>query len=376
MEKLIELINVIEDDKIIKAVFSSKKDNANEIEKIYARKVVSETKTFFQIEKLTKTQAFHENIEQSDIKKYLLDFCKDYKNINLFCSNATYSILVSKNNKSTIKTLPMQNVNIDTSHNKQKDYIICEGDKIEALVDLGVFTKDYKIVKDKMDKYKQINRFIEIINDEIKNEKKKSLTILDFGCGKSYLTFILYHYLTVIKQINVNVIGYDLKEEVVNNCNKIAKKYNYSNLNFYINDVSNGKLYDGKVDMVISLHACDTATDYTLEYAIKNKVKYIFSVPCCQHEINLQISKGGDFDIFLNHGLIKERFSALLTDAIRIEVLENNGYSVDALEFVDFSHSPKNLMIRGVLNKSKKEKNFEFLSKYNLHQKLISLIKE
>ena len=183
-----------------------------------------------------------------------------------------------------------------------------------------------------------------------KTTKKQEITILDFGCGKSYLTFLVYYYFVKIKQIKAKIIGYDIKKDVVENCNKIAKKYNYDGLEFILSDVKKDQLFEGKVDMVITLHACDTATDFALDFAIKNRVKHIFSVPCCQHEVNMSIKKAGDFDILLNDGLIKERFSALLTDAVRVEILRAKGYSVDVIEFVDFAHSPKNLMIRAKFN--------------------------
>ena len=238
--------------------------------------------------------------------------------------------------------------------------------------ELGIFTKENKIVNQMYDKFKQINRFVEIIDDEFKNSNLKEITILDFGCGKSYLTFLIYHYFVNIKKIKANIIGYDLKKEVVENCNNLAKKYNCTGLKFVVSDVKKDKLFEGKIDMVVTLHACDTATDYALNFAIKNKAKYIFSVPCCQHEINLSIKQGGDYDLLLKHGIIKERFSALLTDSIRAEILSASGYSVDMLEFVDFAYSPKNIMIRAKLIKSNfNEKIFENLKKSSKNTILI-----
>lgn len=241
--------------------------------------------------------------------------------------------------------------------------------------ELGIFTKDNKIVKSMFDKYKQINRFIEIIDDEMKNFDKKSITILDFGCGKSYLTFLLYYYFSIKRKIDVKIKGYDIKEDVIKNCNFLAKKYNYKNLEFVLGDVSKEKI-DFDVDMIISLHACDTATDYALFNAIKNNVKYIFSVPCCQHELNKQIKANDEFDILMRHGLIKERFSALLTDAIRCEILKMQGYEVDVIEFVDFAHSPKNLMIRATKKSNAKynDKVKLMQDKFKIKQKLYELV--
>jgi SAM-dependent methyltransferase len=262
------------------------------------------------------------------------------------------------------------------SHNKEKSYILKQGENIPALVDLGVFSKELTIVKSKYDKFKQINRFIEIIDDAFGKLNKDEITILDFGCGKSYLTFIVYYYFTEIKKVKAKVIGYDLKEDVVKNCNEIAERYGYSDLKFYVNDVTKGELYDGNVDMVITLHACDIATDFALFHAIQNGVSHIFSVPCCQHEICSSIKKGGDFDLLLSHGLIKERFSALLTDSIRAEILKECGYEVDIIEFVDFAHSPKNLMLRCKLKKKKTPDLSEvrkLCETYGFKQKLFEL---
>ncbi len=270
---------------------------------------------------------------------------------------------------------------ISTSHNKAKKYLLNEGEDVPIMQELGIFTKDNKIVASMYDKFKQINRFIEIIDDEFKSSNLKEITILDFGCGKSYLTFLIYHYFVNIKHIEAHIIGYDIKKDVVENCNKLAKKYNYSNLEFILSDVKKDKLFTGKIDMVITLHACDTATDYALNFAIQRKAKYIFSVPCCQHEINLSIRRGGEFDLMLKDGIIKERFCALLTDEIRAEILRAFGYKVDMIEFVDFAHSPKNIMIRAKLNSPKKDnkifENIENLIKnYNFSQKLYDLTKK
>lgn len=265
-------------------------------------------------------------------------------------------------------------------HNREKEYILREGESIPALVDLGVFTQDYKIVRSKYDKYKQINRFIELIDDEFRRMDRDRITILDFGCGKSYLTFILYYYFAVKKGVKARIIGYDLKADVVEHCNAIAKKYGYEDLEFRVADVKRDALYAEPVDMLVTLHACDTATDYALYYAISHNVKYIFSVPCCQHEINSQIRKGGELDVFLRHGIIKERMSALLTDSIRAELLEDRGYSVDMIEFIDFEHSPKNIMLRAVKGKAPGSAGTEnaraLAERYGFKQTLLELCSE
>lgn len=316
-----------------------------EYKKIIIRPIIIKQKKLWQIERHTENKVFHSNVDDATLFEFCAEIYPHYRQIAFYYAGETISYNksgASYHQKITTNTLTPA----DLSHNKTKNYILSEGANIPALVDLGVFSPNFTINKAKFDKFKQINRFVEIVGDAVSDFNQDHITILDFGCGKSYLTFILYYYFVEIKKINATIIGYDLKADVVNQCNEIAKKYGYENLHFYINDVAKGDFYQGDIDMIITLHACDTATDYALDYAISQNVKYIFSVPCCQHEINQSIKPGGDYDILLKHGLIKERFCALLTDSIRAEILHQSGYSVDLLEFVDFSHSPKNIMIR------------------------------
>ena len=238
--------------------------------------------------------------------------------------------------------------------------------------------RDFHIVKAKYDKYRQINRFIELVDQELSRDNRRKLTILDFGCGKSYLTFILYYYLTVKRGIEAEIIGYDLKEDVVEKCSAVAEKYGYTGLKFVKADVTRDALYDKSIDMIVTLHACDTATDYALYYALSKKADYIFSVPCCQHEINKSIMKSGELDILLEYGIIKERVSALLTDAIRADILSDLGYTVDVIEFIDFEHSPKNIMLRAVRTGKRGEKKIEraraLSQQHGFEQTLLKLI--
>ena len=380
MEQIRDLI-LNEREEIIKISISSPFSKDEEFNKMTIRPVIIKKQNCFQAERFKNNQVFHLNMSESEFSAFLKEIFKKYAQIAVFKSGETITFSVSQNGKikqsKSKNNLKSQNKNAE--NNRRKEYIFNEGENIPALVDLGVFTPDFKIVKSKYDKFKQINRFIEIVNDAFSNDTNENITILDFGCGKSYLTFIIYYYFAEVKKKNVKIIGYDLKKDVVENCNKIAEKYGYDNLRFVVSDVTKDTLYDEHIDMVISLHACDTATDFALNYAISKNVKHIFSVPCCQHEVNKTIKKGGDFDILLKHGLIKERMSALLTDSIRASILEDMGYSVDVLEFVDFSHSPKNIMLRAKKTKKESDKNRkqieELQERYDFKQTLYELTK-
>ena len=380
LEKAIDEI-VSKSEKLIKIVCSGSLDS--EYNKVVFRRI---EKDRFLSEKYTRDKVFHETIEPDEIEKCLKTrIFGGFKQYDVMFTDGGLIILTNKKGTVTVKENKVKTV-MDAVHNRKKNYIFTEGEDIPALKDLGVFTKENKIVAAKSEKFKQINRFIEIVDDVFRKNpinEGESFNVLDFGCGKSYLTFLLYYYLSVKRKLNVKITGYDLKADVVKKCNELADKYGYNGLKFIVADVKEDKLSDEKIDMIVTLHACDTATDYALDFAVEKEVKYIFSVPCCQHEINAEIRKGGDFDIMLEHGLIKERFSALLTDAIRVKALENAGYSVDCLEFVGFDASPKNLMIRASLamkeDAAEREKQNEklecLLDKYGASQTLLGLMK-
>ena len=370
MEDLIKAIDDMLNDELIKIVISNKINKENKYNKISIFLKENKKKEYYQIEKYTDKQVFHENIEKEELRDKILEFVyNNYKQLNGWSEKATFDMKISKRGKILLSKSKTNNTKLSNkSHNKEKNYILKEGTIIKPLIDLGVFTKEGKVVNSKYDKYKQINRFIEIIDDEIKKKDYKELTILDVGCGKSYLTFVLYYYFVEIKKINVKMIGLDLKEDVINKCNKIAKAYNYENLHFELGDI-NGFKYNNKVDMVITLHACDTATDYALYNAIKWNAKMIFSVPCCQHELNAQM-KSENLNILTNYGIIQERIAALMTDSIRGNLLEYMGYKTQLLEFIDIAHSPKNILIRASKNKVSDEKKNIVLNEVN------NLIKE
>lgn len=363
---------------LVKAVFSQPLDNTAD-SRVIVRPVLIKKRRRFQLERFRDNKAFHWNLGEEELIKAAgeLDGCYRQVLIQTGSDSAQYSLRRNgRYKKSLSAALPRPGGEAE-SHNREKAYILREGENIPALVDLGVFTRDMKIVRAKYDKYKQINRFVELIDQEFSQSGRKRITILDFGCGKSYLTFILYYYFSVKKGMDVKIIGYDLKEDVVARCGQIAEKYGYGGLEFVRADVTRDRLYDREIDMIVSLHACDTATDFALDYAIKKNAEYIFSVPCCQHEINAGIGKGGELDLLLSHGIIKERLSALLTDSIRAAVLEDMGYQVDMIEFTDFEHSPKNIMIRARRGGGKSDRGrrqaLALAERYGFEQKLLAL---
>ncbi|CEN22225.1 class I SAM-dependent methyltransferase [Paraclostridium sordellii] len=383
MEELKNSIYEITDDNIIKVVISNKLNKDIEYNKINIELKEKNNTEYYQVEKYTDKQIFHENIEKDMLNEKMLEFIDGkYKQVGAWSEEYTYDLKISKKGKVFLGRKKSDNSNlVNKSHNREKNYILKEGMIIQPLIDLGVFTKEGKVVNSKYDKYKQINRFIEIIDDEIKKNNDKELTILDFGCGKSYLTFVLYYYFVEIKKINVKMIGLDLKADVIKKCNDIAKKYNYENLHFELGDI-NGYKYTDNVDMVITLHACDTATDYALYNAIKWNAKMIFSVPCCQHEFNSQMNSE-DLSILTRYGIIKERVAALMTDAVRGNLLEAIGYKTQLLEFIDIAHSPKNILIRASKSKISREKKESSLievdnimKEFNLEPTLFNLLKK
>ena len=364
-----------------KAVFSQPCEGA-EYQKATLRPVTIKGKSLFQLEGFRDSKAFHRNLTEDEVLALADEtLCGRYRQVLLMSAEGAAQYVLrrdgSHKKSGKIAAVPRPGAEASPAHDREKRYLLSEGENIPALVDLGVFTPDLRIVKAKYDKYRQINRFVELIDDAFSSVEPGRLTVLDFGCGKSYLTFILYYYFAVKRGFDVEMIGYDLKEDVVARCGAIAEKYGYSSLRFEVADVSKDKLLDKEIDLLVTLHACDTATDYALDFAVRHGAKHIFSVPCCQHEINATISKGGDFDTLLRYGVVKERVCALLTDSIRAGILEDMGYEVDLMEFVDLAHSPKNLMIRAEKKSAPREKNIprfrELAGRYGFRQTLLEL---
>lgn len=379
MNEISQITEEILSDSLIKAVLSKPSAKSAEFKKI----VITRKKSGYQAEKFTEKQAFHENLNEASIMQFIVHHTgTDFLQLNAWTKSFEYIVLISKKGKITCKRKAVENTHTPTdTHNKEKNYIIAEGTVVPPLVDMGIFTKEGKVVRSMYDKFRQINRFVEIIDDAVKNNSFTHLNIIDFGCGKSYLTFILYYYFTEIKHIDVNITGLDLKEDVIKSCNEAAKKYGYSNLHFELGDINGYKCTD-TIDMVITLHACDTATDYALFNAICWDAKMIFSVPCCQHEVNSQI-KSDRLSILTEYGIIKERTSALITDAIRGNLLQTQGYKTQIMEFIDMAHTPKNILIRAIkrpISAQTKQKALteaeNIIEEFNLSPTLYRILKE
>lgn len=362
MSELIKAMESCFNHQIYKIILSKPKTKSAEYTKI----AINQINDDYHLEKFTATQVFNENLNEQSLKEFLLTaLAADFLQYNAWDQQYEYIIQISKKGKvSVAKKACKETPKMASNHNRVKNYILKEGMVIQPLVDMGIFTKEGKVVNTMYDKFKQINRFVEIIDDEIKNlDSDAPLNIIDFGCGKSYLTFILYYYLTEIKNMKVKIVGLDLKEDVIARCNESAKKYGYEQLSFELGNIDSYKS-DFPVDMIITLHACDTATDFALFNAIKWDAKLIFSVPCCQHELNAQMETEA-LSLLTKYGIIKERTAALMTDAIRGSLLEYCGYKVQLLEFVDLAHTPKNILIRAKKTKLSEKKRTEALKEVN-----------
>ena len=337
-------------------------------DKVKIRPVKLKEELYFQTSVSDGKKEFHKNYEKAELLEQLDHWLrKDYRQLQMDTTTQSIQALVSKKGKATVKqkiARDMRSARV-LDHNRKKRYLLEEGTPIPFLVDLGVMTAEGAIVRSRYDKFRQINRYLEFVEDILPElDKDRELTLIDFGCGKSYLTFALYYYLTVKKQYRIRMIGLDLKKDVMEHCQELAEKYGYDRLTFLTGDIAD---YDGveQVDMVVSLHACDTATDYALEKALQWNAKVIFAVPCCHHELNRQMYST-EMNPVLKYGLIQERMAALMTDAFRADVLELEGYQVQVLEFIDMEHTPKNILIRAVkqnmpLPSEKKEKLLDSL---------------
>lgn len=376
-----QLLDICISDKLIDMVISGQKNKSEDkAVKVRIRPVILKNEIEYQVSEFVGRKVLHSNHSAADVKKKIIDYMtEDFKQAQINMTDAAATILSSKSKTLTCKYKKAGQLKVqrDLSHNRTKKYIIQEGKPVAFMIDLGVMGQDGKIIRTRYDKFRQINRFLEYIEDILpKLDKERELTIIDFGCGKSYLTFAMYYYLKELKGYNIRIIGLDLKADVIEHCNELRTRYDYDKLDFYVGDIATYKDVD-KVDMVVTLHACDTATDYALAKAVKWGAEVILSVPCCQHEANRTI-KSDILSPVMDYGILKERMAAIVTDAARAKLLTANGYDTQILEFIDMEHTPKNLLIRAVKSSkediSAREKTKDMLEALNLELTIDKLI--
>lgn len=376
-----QLLDICINDKLIDMVISGQKNKSEDkAVKVRIRPVILKNEIEYQVSEFVGRKVLHSNHSADDVKKKIINYMtEDFKQAQINMTDAIATILSSKSKTLTCKYKKAGQLKAqrDLSHNRTKKYIIQEGKPVAFMIDLGVMGQDGKIIRTRYDKFRQINRFLEYIEDILpKLDKQRELTIIDFGCGKSYLTFAMYYYLKELKGYNIRIIGLDLKADVIEHCNELRTRYGYDKLDFYVGDIATYKDVD-KVDMVVTLHACDTATDYALAKAVKWGAEVILSVPCCQHEANRTI-KSDILSPVMEYGILKERMAAIVTDAARAKLLTANGYDTQILEFIDMEHTPKNLLIRAVKSGkedlSAREKTKEMLEVLNLELTIDKLI--
>ena len=376
-----QLLDICISDKLIDMVISGQKNKSEDkAVKVRIRPVILKNEIEYQVSEFVGRKVLHSNNSAADVKKKIIDYMtEDFKQAQINMTDAAATILSSKSKTLTCKYKKAGQLKVqrDLSHNRTKKYIIQEGKPVAFMIDLGVMGQDGKIIRTRYDKFRQINRFLEYIEDILpKLDKERELTIIDFGCGKSYLTFAMYYYLKELKGYNIRIIGLDLKADVIEHCNELRTRYGYDKLDFYVGDIATYKDVD-KVDMVVTLHACDTATDYALAKAVKWGAEVILSVPCCQHEANRTI-KSDILSPVMDYGILKERMAAIVTDAARAKLLTANGYDTQILEFIDMEHTPKNLLIRAVKSSkediSAREKTKDMLEALNLELTIDKLI--
>lgn len=355
MEELRDFFEEILNQDLIQIVASGTKD-AERASKAKVRPVTIRGRLLFQETLYRNAQVFHRNCEREEMLERLLEHMGGlFRQAQVTWGAGEATVLVGKRGSVSLRRRNRRPADCpgagketaDMAHDRSRQYILQEGRPVDFMVELGVQTPDGKVIKSKYDKFRQINRYLEFIEDILdKLPGDRTLRIIDFGCGKSYLTFAMYYYLHELLQRDVRVTGLDLKGDVIRRCSLLAESLGYEKLDFQEGDIS-GFQEDGQVDMVVSLHACDKATDYALAKAVKWGASVIMAVPCCQHELNGQI-RCQALGPILKYGLIKERMAALITDALRAGLLERSGYDTQILEFIDMEHTPKNLMIRAV----------------------------
>ena len=342
---------VFEGDRLIKMIFSRKRSKALPYEKISLRPVMSGGSLRYQASYFFEKKVTHTNIEPDQAAEFCLKTVEDeFKQVNIFTEKADIQITASRaDDPKVLRKAPTLKPQ-DLSHNREKKYIIPDGIPCDFLIRLGVMDKDGNVFPRRYSKFRQINRYLEIIDDVfpyVAKDDGRPARIIDFGCGKAYLTFAIYYYMKVLKGKDVEIVGLDLKQDVISFCNEVAQDLGYDGLHFLHGDIADYGSPQEKADMVVTLHACDTATDYALINAVSWNAKVILSVPCCQHELFRQISNDLHKPI-LKHGILKDRFTEYLTDGLRGLKLESRGYDVSMVEFTSLEHTSRNILIRAV----------------------------
>lgn len=367
-------------DKIQNGVISNPVKKGEGIpNKVKLERIKLKDKEYIQFSTFVDNKNIHENIAEADALEKILSVMQNGFKQAVIKGNNCATVLMNKKQEFKI-TGVKENVDFCYSakeHNSTKNYILQNGVYVDWMYKLGLMDKDGNIHSHKQKKFRQINKFLEMLSD-VEAQIPENSVIVDMGCGKSYLTFAMYHYFNIIKNKNIKIMGYDLKKDVVDYCNKLTKDFEFKNLRFYAQDIAEVDNDDKKISMIITLHACDIATDIAMYHGIRWNCKAIMSVPCCQHELMGQI-KNETMDIMLKHGILKERFSALLTDSIRAEILEIAGYKTSVMEFIDMEHTPKNIMIRAVkrdnakVDNNRVKKLEELIKAYNVNPYLYKL---
>lgn len=367
--------------KLVKAVFSNMKGNYP-YTKINIKPLIIKNNFFYQFEQFQNNKAYHSNLTVQESIEKLDDILNSFKQYMIFATDGDYQIIKGKNDFNIKVTKNCREIK-SLEHNKTKNYLLEEGKPIPFLIKLGVMGENGEIFKDSYNKFRQINKYLEFIDDtikELKNKKliKDSIKFVDFGCGKSYLTFALHHYLKNIKDMKFTIIGLDLKKDVMDYCNKIAKELNCENLEFITGDIKDfDKLKD--VDIIFSLHACNNATDYALLKGLELNAKAILAVPCCQHEFNQKMSNNKKSEFFNTefpigkHGILLEKFTSVATDAFRAQALELCGFKTQVMEFIDMEHTPKNILIRGIKDNIKKVTLEKKFAEYTVFKKFLGI---
>lgn len=378
MTEIQKIIEKILQEEVERLIFS----NPVSKEQAYQRIEIQKKAKGFQAEKRTQKQVFHENFSKEKLAEQCEKYLADFRQLNAFSNESEQSLKCSKKGKLLYhRTKKIQPVKTSATHNRKKKYRLEQGTVIPPLVDMGVFDAEGNVIPSMYDKYRQINKFLQFIEEAVDKSGLQKINIIDFGCGKSYLTFVVYYYLAFVKKMELEVVGLDLKEDVIAKCNAAAEKYGYDHLRFEVGNID-GYQPNMEIDMVISLHACNTATDFALFNAIQWGAGMIISVPCCQQELCSQMDSE-EFGILQRYGIVKERTAALMTDAIRANLLEYCGYKTQLLEFVDMTHTPKNILIRAVrsnISKSHRKKMREEIerlcSSFSFEPTLRTLLKE